>query len=155
MKDFKKLQESILANIDNTIDGGDAAVQKVLNDEILSMFNRDKKAKYNDIITFVGDDNLILSTQLRKEVISKCCSYDGKILTINFDKIRDGWKYSVAMVVSGKSKRLPPVKIISSSDRIKGNLNPGTSNASVLRLKISAGKSIDINDYIHKDTNIE
>jgi hypothetical protein len=155
MKDFKELQESLLADIDSTIDSGDAAVQKVLNDEILSMFNIDKKAKYDDVITIIDYDNSPLSTQTKKDIIATCCSYDGKVLTINFDGLREGWHYSVAMVVSGKSKRLPLVKVISSRDRIKGDLNPGTSNASMLRFIIAADKSVDINDYIHKDTNVE
>lgn len=155
MKDFKELQESLLADIDSTIDSGDAVVQKVLNDEILSMFNMDKKAKYDDVITILDYDNSPLSTQVKKDIISNCCSYDGNVLTINFDGLREGWHYSVALVVSGKSKRLPPVKVISSRDRIKGDLNPGTSNASMLRFIIAADKSVDINDYIHKDTNIE
>ena len=51
MKDFKELQESILADIDDTIEGGDAAVQKALNDEMLSMFNMDKKTKYDNPAT--------------------------------------------------------------------------------------------------------
>lgn len=155
MKDFKELQESILADIDDAIDNGEAAVQKALNDEILSMFNVDKKAKYDDFITIIDYDNSPLSTQVKKDILSTCCSYDGKVLTINFDGLREGWHYSVAMVVSGKSKRLPPVKVISSRDRIKGDLNPGSSNVSMLRLTIAADKSIDINDYIHKDTNVE
>ena len=96
-----------------------------------------------------------MSTQVKKEIISTCCSYDGKVLTINFDELKEGWHYSVVLIISGKSKRLPPVKVISSQDRIKGDLAPGTSNSSMLRLTIAGNKSIDINDYIHKDTNIE
>ena len=155
MKDFKELQESILADIDDAIDNGEAAVQRALNDEMLSMFNMDKKAKYDDVISIIGHDNLALTTQVKKDIISTCCSYDGKVLTVNFDELKEGWHYSVVMIISGKSKSLPIVKVISSRDRIKGDLNPGTSNASVLRLTIAADKSIDINDYIHKDTNIE
>ena len=155
MKDFKELQESLLADIESTMDSGDTAVQKVLNYEILSMFNIDKKAKYDDVISIIGYDNLALTTQVKKDIISTCCSYDGKVLTVNFDELKEGWHYSVVMIISGKSKRLPIVKVISSRDRIKGDLNPGTSNASMLRLTIAADKSIDINDYIHKDTNIE
>lgn len=155
MKDFKELQESILADIDDAIDNGEAAVQKALNNEMLSMFNMDKKAKYDDVISIIGHDNLALTTQVKKDIISTCCSYDGKVLTVNFDELKEGWHYSVVMIISGKSKRLPPVKVISSRDRIKGDLNPGSSNASMLRLTIAADKSIDINDYIHKDTNIE
>jgi hypothetical protein len=155
MKDFKELQESILADIDDAIDNGDAAVQRALNNEILSMFNMNKKAEYDDVISIIGHDNLALTTQIKKDIISTCCSYDGKVLTINFDELKEGWHYSVVMIVTGKSKRLPPVKVISSRDRIKGDLTPGTCNASMLRLSIVADKSIDINDYIHKDTNIE
>lgn len=155
MKNFKLLYEGILDNIDNVIDRGEEDIKKVYYNEMLSMFNINKKAEYDDVISIIGQDNLALATQVKKEIISTCCSYDGKVLTINFDELRDGWKYSVVMIVSGKSKRIPPVKVISSFDRIKGDLNPGTSNASMLRLTIVAGKSIDINDYIHKDTNIE
>ena len=155
MKDFKELQESILADIESTIDSGDAAVQKVFNDEILSMFNIDKKSKYDDVISIFDHNNSRLSTQAKKDIIDTCCTYDGNVLTINFDELKDGWKYSVVMMIYGKSKRLPPVKVISSRDRIKGNLDPSTSNLSVLRLTVVSDKSIDINDYIHKDTNVE
>ena len=155
MKDFKEIYEGILGDMDDTIARGEKDIEEVYRKEMMSMFNMDKKAIYDDVISIIGLDNLALTTQVKKDIIDTCCSYDGKVLTINFDELKEGWKYSVVMIVSGKSKRLPPVKIISSRDRIKGNLNPGTSNASMLRLTIVADKSIDINDYIHKDTNIE
>jgi hypothetical protein len=155
MKNINDLYESLLADIDDTIDSGEDDIKEVYYNEMLSMFNMDKKAKYDDVITIIDYDNSPLSTKVKNDIISTCCSYDGKVLTINFDGLREGWHYSVALVVSGKSKRLPPVKVISSRDRIKGNLTPGTSNASMLRFIIAADKSVDINDYIHKDTNIE
>lgn len=155
MKDFKEVYEGILGDMDDTINRGENDIEQMYYNEMLSMFNIDKKAKYDDVISIIGYDNSSLSMQLRKEVISKCCSYDGKVLTINFDELREGWHYSVVMIISGKSKRLPPVKVISSRDRIKGDLDPGSSNASMIRLTIAADKSIDINDYIHKDTNVE
>ena len=155
MKNFKNICESILDDMDNVIDRGEDDIKKAYYNEMLSMFNIDKKAKYDDVISIIGYDNLALTTQVKKDIISTCCSYDGKVLTVNFDELKEGWHYSVVMIISGKSKRLPLVKVISSRDRIKGDLNPGTSNASMLRLTIAADKSIDINDYIHKDTNIE
>lgn len=155
MKNINDFYESLLADIDDTINKGENDIEQMYYNEMLSMFNINKKANYDDVISIIGYDNLALSTQVKKDIISNCCSYDGKVLTINFDKLKEGWKYSVVMIVSGNSKRLPPVKVISSIDRIKGNLAPGTSNLSVLRLTIAAGKSIDINDYIHKDTNVE
>lgn len=154
MKNIKEIYEGIL-DMDDTIDRGEKDIEDFYYKEILSMFNIDKKSKYDDVISIIGYDGLALPIQVRKEIISTCCSFDGKILTINFDKIKDGWQYSIVMIVSGKSKRLPHVKVISSCDRIKGDLTPGSSNASMLRLSIIADKSIDINDYIHKDTNIE
>ena len=155
MKDFKEIYEGILAGMDDTIARGEEDIKAVYYNEMLSMFNIDKKAKYDDVISIIGHDNLALTTQVKKDIISTCCSYDGKVLTINFDELKEGWHYSVVMIVSGKSKRLPPVKVISSRDRIKGELTPGTSNASMIRLTIVTDKSIDINDYIHKDTNVE
>ena len=155
MKDFKEIYEGILGDMDDTIARGDKDIEEVYRKEMMSMFNMDKKAIYDDVISIIGYDNLALTTQVKKDIISTCCSYDGKVLTINFDELKEGWQYSVVMIVSGKSKRLPPVKVISSRDRIKGSLNPGTSNLSMLRFTIVADKSIDINDYIHKDTNIE
>jgi hypothetical protein len=155
MKDIKEIYEGILGDIDDTIARGEKDIEEVYYKEILSMFNIDKKTKYDSVISIIGYDNLALTTQAKKDIISKCCSYDGKVLTINFDNVKDGWKYSVLMIVSGKPKRLPPVKVISSYDRIKGDINPGTSNLSVIRLTIVDDKSIDINDYIHKDTNVE
>jgi hypothetical protein len=155
MKNINDFYESLLADIDDTINNGENDIEQMYYDEMLSMFNMDKKAKYDDVISFVNYDNLALTTQVRKEIISTCCSYDGKVLTINFDKLKEGWKYSIVMIISGKSKRLPPVKVISSIDRIKGSLTPGTKNLTVIRLTIVSDKSIDINDYIHKDTNIE
>ena len=155
MKNINDFYESLLADIDDTINKGENDIEQMYYNEMLSMFNMDKKAKYDDVISFVGYDNLALTTQVRKEIISTCCSYDGKVLTINFDKLKEGWQYSIVMIVSGKTKRLPPVKVISSRDRIKGDLTPGTKNLTVIRLTIVADKSIDINDYIHKDTNIE
>lgn len=155
MKNINDFYESLLADIDDTINKGENDIEQMYYNEMLSMFNMDKKAKYDDVISFVGYDNLALTTQVRKEIISTCCSYDGKVLTINFDKIKEGWNYSIVMIISGKSKRLPPVKVISSRDRIKGSLTPGTKNLTVIRLTVVADKSIDINDYIHKDTDIE
>lgn len=155
MKNINDFYESLLTDIDDTIDNGDQNLKDFCCKEILSMFNIDKKAKYDDVISIIGYDNSALTTQVKKDIISTCCSYDGKVLTINFDELKEGWHYSVVMIISGKSKHLPPVKIISSRDRIKGDLTPGTSNLSMLRLTIAADKSIDINDYIHKDTNIE
>lgn len=155
MKNINDFYESLLADIDDTINNGENDIERVYYDEMLSMFNMDKKAKYDDVISFVGYDNLALTTQVKKEIISTCCSYDGKVLTINFDKLKEGWQYSIVMIISGKTKRLPPVKVISSRDRIKGDLTPGTKNLTVIRLTIVADKSIDINDYIHKDTDIE
>jgi hypothetical protein len=155
MKGFKEIYEGILADMDDTIARGEEDIKAVYYNEMLSMFNMNKKAEYDDVISIIGHDNLALTTQIKKDIISTCCSYDGKVLTINFDELKEGWHYSIVMIVSGKSKRLPPVKVISSRDRIKGDLTPATSNLSMLRLSIVADKSIDINDYIHKDTNIE
>ena len=155
MKNINDFYESLLADIDDTINRGENDIEQMYYNEMLSMFNMDKKNKYykyDDVISIIGYDNLALTTQVKKEIISTCCSYDGKVLTINFDKLKEGWNYSIVMIVYGKSKRLPPVKVISSIDRIKGDLTPGTKNLSVLRLTI-ADKSIDINDYIHKDTH--
>ena len=154
MKNINDFYESLLADIDDTINKGENDIEQMYYNEMLSMFNMDKKDKYDGVISIIDYNNSSLSTQVKKDIISTCCSYDGEVLTINFDKLKEGWKYSVVMIVSGKSKRLPPVKVISSYDRIKGYLTPGTSNLSMLRLTIT-DKSIDINDYIHKDTNIE
>ena len=155
MKDFKTIYEGILSDMDDTINKGEKDIEQVYYNEMLSMFNMNKKAEYDDVISIVGHDNLALTTQVKKDIISTCCSYDGKVLTINFDELKEGWHYSVVMIVSGKSKRLPPIKVISSRDRIKGDLAPGASNLSVIRLTVVSDKSIDINDYIHKDTNVE
>lgn len=157
MKNINDFYESLLADIDDTIDNGEKDIEQMYYNEMLSMFNMDKKANYDDVISIriIGSDNLALSTQVKKDIISTCCSYDGKVLTINFDKLKDGCKYSVEMIVSGKSKRLPPVKVISSLDRLRSDIAPGATLATMIRLTIVAGKSIDINDYIHKDTNIE
>ena len=155
MKDFKTIYEGILSDMDDTINKGEKDIEQVYYNEMLSMFNINKKAEYDDVISIIGHDNLALTTQVKKDIISTCCSYDGKVLTINFDELKEGWHYSVVMFVSGKSKRLPPVKVISSIDRIKGDIAPGTSNLSVIRLTTVSAKSIDINDYIHKDTNVE
>lgn len=155
MKNINDFYEGLLADIDDTINRGENDIEQLYYNEMLSMFNIDKKAKYDDVISIIDYDNSSLSTQVKKDIISTCCSYDGEVLTINFNELREGWHYSVVMIVSGKPKRLPPVKVISSRDRIKGDITPGSSNLSVIRLTIAAGKSIDINDYIHKDTNVE
>jgi hypothetical protein len=155
MKDIKEIYEGILGDMDDTIARGEEDIEDFNYKEILSMFNIDKKTKYDDLISIIGEDNF-LTTQMKKDIISTCCSYDGKVLTINFDKHKEGWKYSVILIVSGKSKRLPPVKVINSIDRFKGDLNPAYQLASMIRFIISCqNKSIDINDYIHKDTNVE
>lgn len=155
MKNFNNICESILADIENTLDKGEEDIKKVYYNEMLSMFNIDRKVQYDDVISIFDHNNARLSTQAKKDIIDTCCTYDGNVLTINFDELKDGWKYSVIMMIYGKPKRLPIVKVISTKDRIKGKISPNATLSSMISLNIVSDKSIDINDYIHKDTKVE
>ena len=76
---MKTLIESILADIDDTINKGENDIEQMYYNEMLSMFNINKKANYDDVISIIGSDNLALSTQVKKDIISTCCSYDGMV----------------------------------------------------------------------------
>lgn len=158
MKNINDFYEGLLANIDDTINKGESDIAKFRYNEMLSMFNIDKKAKYDDVITIIGDNDSPLRTEEKKEIINKCCEYDGNILTIDLDKIQHGYKYSVVMLLSGKSKKLPPVKILCHVDRLPSKISPSIHIPSMVRVNIIgnvSNKGIDINNYIHQYSKFE
>jgi hypothetical protein len=54
--------------MDDTIARGEKDVEDFNYKEILSMFNIDKKHKYDDLISIIGEDNFF-TTQMKKDII--------------------------------------------------------------------------------------
>lgn len=164
MKNINDFYESLLADIDDTIGNGEQSLKDHYIPEMLSMFKGTQdwtSSKYKDVICLVGHKNIRVQSKILKELLLQCAEYDGKVLTINLDKLKEGHNYSINLWCNEKKgEQLPPIKFISSKNRgiNKDAMVRGQQYVLTVHIPSSSkdGKdNIDLSKYIHPDSNIE
>lgn len=164
MKNINDFYESLLADIDDTINNGEQSLKDHYVPEMLSMFKGSQdwaSSKYKDVVSLVGHNNIRLQPKILKELLLQCAEYDGKVLTINLDKLKEGHNYSINLWFNEKKgEPLPPIKLISSKNRgvNKDAMVRGLQYVLTIHIPSSNkdGKdNIDLSKYIHPDSNIE
>lgn len=165
MKNINDFYEGLLADIDDTMDNGEQSLKDHYIPEMLSMFRgglNHSSSKYKDVVCLAGHNDMRLQPKILNELLLQCAEYDGKVLTINLDKLKEGHNYSIKLLCNEKKgEQLPPIKLISSKNR---GVNKDAIISRQLRYVLTVhipnsskdGKdNIDLSKYIHPDSNIE
>ena len=151
MKDFKDIKEGLLKGQSNTLADGESAVKAAFKDQMMQYFLlngttvRKKASEGKSFIVFYDD--------VAENIIDKCCTYDGDVLTIDLTKRKQSAK--IRMYIYNGGSDLPLIKII---DKAKTELkNPSQNFVCCFCSIIIYGcdnSAVNVNNFIHPDTNI-
>ena len=151
MKDFKDIKEGLLKGQSDTLAGGESAAEAALKEQIKQYFllkgmlAKKKAAEGKSFIKIYDAD--------AEDIIDKCCTYDGKVLTIDLTKYKQS--VQIRMCIFNGGSDLPLIKII---DKAKTALKNASQNfagdhCSVIIYNCD-DSVVDVNNFIHPETNV-
>ena len=149
---MKQLYEGILGDIETNIDINDVKLQSVLDEKKYSFFTSRMHIK-NGLdsisVTYLGKP-----IDAAEKFIAECCSYDGKVLTIDLTKDPKGSEYQVSVIIRNDGISLPLIKVIEMSQkRLSKGVAPNLQHNPTLTITTNDELcEIDVAKFIHPDT---
>lgn len=151
MKDFKDIREGLLKGQSNTLADGESAVAAAFKDQMMQYFLlsgttvRKKAAEHKSFIKFYDAET--------EDIIDKCCTYDGKLLTIDLTKHKQ--QVQIRMCIFNGGSDLPLIKIIDKAKTVLKNASQNFAGDHCSVIIYSCDDSVvDVNNFIHPETNV-
>ena len=119
MKHFNDIREGLLKGQSNTLADGESAAEAALKEQIKQYFLlkgmmvRKKATEGKSFIKFYDVD--------ADDIIDKCCTYDGNVLTIDLTKYKQSAQMRMCIFNGGSD--LPLIKIIDKAKTVLKNVS--------------------------------
>lgn len=151
MKHFKDIREGLLKGQSNTLADGESAAEATLKEQIKQYFLlkgvmvRKKATEGKSFIKFYDVD--------ADDIIDKCCTYDGNVLTIDLTKYKQSAQMRMCIFNGGSD--LPLIKIIDKTKTVLKNVSQYSAGDHCSVIIYSCDDSVvDVNNFIHPETNV-
>ena len=151
MKHFNDIREGLLKGQSNTLADGESAAEAALKEQIKQYFLlkgmmvRKKATEGKSFIKFYDVD--------ADDIIDKCCTYDGHVLTIDLTKYKQSAQMRMCIFNGGSD--LPLIKIIDKAKTVLKNVSQYSAGDHCSVIIYSCDDSVvDVNNFIHPETNV-
>lgn len=151
MKHFNDIREGLLKGQSNTLADGESAAEAALKEQIKQYFLlkgmmvRKKTTEGKSFIKFYDVD--------ADDIIDKCCTYDGNVLTIDLTKYKQSAQMRMCIFNGGSD--LPLIKIIDNAKTVLKNASQNFAGDHCSVIIYSCDDSVvDVNNFIHPETNV-